>query len=97
MRELPFNIGKWLAWWLKVNTDGSCKQGRASGGGIVRDREGNFCFGFYCSRVHDDIIRAELEAILEGIIWFECLNIYHSLYGGDGLGNGLFNDLKSSQ
>lgn len=44
--------GTWLRWnkpehqQFKLNTDGSCKGGVSAGGGIVRNRQGDFVCGF---------------------------------------------------
>lgn len=51
-----------------MNTDGSKKGDHTSGGGIARDSNGNFIYGFNMVFDHHDILRAELKAILEGIL-----------------------------
>lgn len=64
--------GRWIAWskpeseLIKVNTDGSKRGGNTTGGGVLRDELGNFIFGFSTIFNHQDTLRAELEAILEG-------------------------------
>lgn len=65
--------GRWLSWSkpehheLKLNVDGSCKGHMSAGGGLVRDRNGDFLFGFSAPYDHDDALGAELQSLLDGM------------------------------
>lgn len=65
--------GMWLRWnkpehqQFKLNTDGSRKGGVSAGGGIVRNRQGDFVCGFTMPYGFDDVILAELQAVYDGI------------------------------
>lgn len=73
--------GRWLLWskptmgMVKMNTDDSCKGLRGSDGGILRSHSGLFLYGFSLLLSHNDIVRAELDAILEGIRLCKRMNI----------------------
>lgn len=66
--------GTWLRWnkpehqQFKLNTDGSCKGGVSAGGGIVRNRQGDFVCGFNVPYEFDDVISAELHALYDNIL-----------------------------
>lgn len=74
VKSVVVKKGRWLAWskpelgLIKVNTDGSKRSESTTGGGILRDANGLFLFGFGTKFTHQDILKAELEAILEGIL-----------------------------
>lgn len=77
----PVRRGKWVAWqkpgrerW-KLNTDGSKKWKSTSGGGILRDENGDFVYGFSHPYTHSEIIHAELQAIIDGIIYIQTMGI----------------------
>lgn len=50
-----------------MNVDGALKNSLTSGGGIARNSEGEVMGGFSCPFDYDDILAAELDAILEGV------------------------------
>ncbi|PKA48256.1 Putative ribonuclease H protein [Apostasia shenzhenica] len=52
---------------IKLNTVGFFVDGRASGGGIARDHEGNFVFAFHCEFGVNDALSADLYACLFGL------------------------------
>lgn len=45
LKELTY-LGILLYRWFKLNTDGSITFGQAIGGGVLRDSEGKWFFGF---------------------------------------------------
>lgn len=65
--------GRWLKWnkpeqqEFKLNVDGACKGHTSAGGGLVRDRQGDFKFGFSTPYDHDDALGAELQALCDGM------------------------------
>lgn len=66
IHEPVFRRGRWVAWIkpgsnvYKLNTDGSRKGNAATGGGVLRDSEGDFILGFTTHFKHSDALRAEL-------------------------------------
>lgn len=73
--------GRWLLWSkpsvgkVKMNTDGSRKGGRGTTGGVLRGKTGTFCYGFSVPLQTNDILDAELEGILDGILLCHRMNI----------------------
>lgn len=55
---------------FKLNTDGARKAQASAGGGVVRDRQGNFMCGFgYPYEIEtEDVIEAEFQAMLDGML-----------------------------
>lgn len=72
MKATMVKTGKWIVWakldpgMIKINTDGSKRGEKTTGGGVVRNESGHFVVDFSMTLDHQDILRAELEAILEG-------------------------------
>lgn len=59
----PVN-GKWsppLSGYLKLNVYGSFKDGRGSFGGILRDNDGNWVWGFSSKCSNSNPLNAELQ------------------------------------
>ncbi|XP_071939796.1 uncharacterized protein [Coffea arabica] len=52
---------------LKFNSDASVNQGRASGGGLLRDYQGKVIFAFYKEFGEQDVLSAESLALLFGL------------------------------
>ncbi|XP_071920627.1 uncharacterized protein [Coffea arabica] len=52
---------------LKLNSDASVNQGRASGGGLLRDSQGKLIFAFYKEFGEQDVLSAESLALLFGL------------------------------
>lgn len=89
VRTIETKKGRWIAWskpepgWIKVNTDGS-KHGKiTTGGGVFRDESGRFIFCFCTKFPHQDSLRAELEAILEGALACKQMGITHYILQTD--------------
>lgn len=66
--------GKWLCWnkperlEFKLNVDGSCKDRTSAGGGLVRNRQGDFICCFCASYEFDDATLAEIQALHDRMI-----------------------------
>lgn len=81
VRAIENKKGRWIAWakpesgWVKVNTDGSKRGDNTTGGGIFRDESGSFIFDFCTKFAHSDVLRAELQSILEGTMACKQLGI----------------------
>jgi ribonuclease HI len=56
-----------VAPWLKVNTNGSVRDGLAACGAIFRDYAGGFCCGFSCRLNVSSVLHLELLAIIISI------------------------------
>lgn len=73
--------GRWLLWSkpsmgkVKMNTDGSRKGGRGTTGVLLRGQTGTFFYGFSVPLQTNDILDAELEGILDGILLCHRMNI----------------------
>lgn len=52
---------------LKLNIDASSRGNETTSGRVCRDANGEFVFGFVMKLTHSDILRAELEAIWQGL------------------------------
>ena len=52
---------------LKFNSDASVVQGRATGGGLLRDGQGKLIFAFYKEFGEQDVLGAECMALLFGL------------------------------
>lgn len=52
---------------LKLNIDGSCVNGLAACGGLIRDEMGSFICGFYCNLGSSTSIHAELWGLTHGL------------------------------
>lgn len=74
VKNVEVKKGKWLAWEkpgdgiLKLNTDGSVKDNAATGGGVVPDSRGEFVLGYALKLTHQDVLQAELEAIIQSLV-----------------------------
>lgn len=74
IKHLVLKRGKWLAWEkpsgrsLKPNTDGSRTGAATTGGGVVRDSNGDFVLGYVLKCSHNDVLQAELDAIIRGLM-----------------------------
>lgn len=73
VRSIPIKKGKWL-WWskpqtseYKLNVDGSVKGVFSAGGGVVRNRQGDFVCGFSAPYDVKDVVEAELQALIDGL------------------------------
>lgn len=53
--------------FLKMNVDGSKMGSATTAGGVFRDSNGEFIFGFAIKLSHSDILQAELQAIWHGL------------------------------
>ncbi|PKA66257.1 hypothetical protein AXF42_Ash006954 [Apostasia shenzhenica] len=53
--------------FVKLNFDGILCDGKAAGGGIIRDSEGNFIYAYHCVFNCDNVIIAEILAALFGM------------------------------
>lgn len=53
---------------FKLNTDGSKKGSHTTGGGGLRDDQGDAIFAFAMPLHHSDILQVELDALLQGLI-----------------------------
>lgn len=51
----------------KLNTDASVRQGRAAGGGLLRDHEGKLVFAFYKEFGEADVLMAETLSLYHGL------------------------------
>ncbi|GLT82219.1 hypothetical protein SLE2022_006230 [Rubroshorea leprosula] len=64
---------RWVRWhppedgFLKLNTDGSLRQGSASAGGLIRDSNGNWLHGFLVNIGRATSLVAELWGLREGL------------------------------
>lgn len=73
IKSVPFWQGKWVSWQephhpgLKLNADGSRRCGATTGGGVVRDSNGEFMLGFSVKYSHSDVFQAELDSIVHGL------------------------------
>lgn len=69
-----FKPGKWIRWippdfgLVKLNTDGSCIQGIAAGGGIARDHNGSVLLSFSNNYGQATSMEAETKALLDGLM-----------------------------
>lgn len=63
--------------FVKLNTDGSCKDGICSGGGAVRDSMGKLIMAFSIPLGHGSSNWAEAMAFLFGLNW--CIERGHNL------------------
>ncbi|KAL0012166.1 hypothetical protein SO802_007274, partial [Lithocarpus litseifolius] len=65
----PVHWSKPVNGWVKLNTDGSSlgNPGRAGGGGLIRDEEGNWIVGFACKIGSTTSFLAELWALRDGL------------------------------
>lgn len=69
----PQRRGIWCKWdtpasgWLKLNFDGSARDGRITGGGVVRDEECRFILGYSIYFGEGSNNRAEFLALAEGL------------------------------
>ena len=66
----PMN-GRWFLpppGYVKLNVDGSVINGNATYGGVLRDHEGNWVWGFTGSCGHSSPLAAELLALKEGLV-----------------------------
>lgn len=66
-----------------MNVDGAIKNSLTSGGGIARNSEGEVMGGFSCPFDYDDILAAELDAILEGvkmILYQKILGLHQNVF-----------------
>nr|XP_027075907.1 uncharacterized protein LOC113699758 [Coffea arabica] len=52
----------------KLNTDASVVNGKASGGGVLRDSHGRVIFAFYKEFGEKSVLQAEALAVLEGLL-----------------------------
>lgn len=74
VRTVVVRKGRWVNWTkpeqhdFKLNVDGSCKGSIGAGGGLVRDRQGDFLFGFSMPCDHSDALGAEIQALYEGLL-----------------------------
>lgn len=73
--------GRWVAWskpaigqW-KINTDGSKKENHTSGGGVIRNEKGDLVYGFSHPYTHSEILHAQLQAIIDGLIYSHTLGL----------------------
>lgn len=72
-RPPPQRRGIWCKWdtpasrWLKLNFDGSDRDGRIIGGGVVRDDEGRFILGYSIYFGEGSNNREEFLALAEGL------------------------------
>ena len=66
---IPIGWEKPLEGWMKLNLDGSAlgNLGRAGGGGIIRDHEGDWIRGYARALGNTNSIVAELRALRDGL------------------------------
>lgn len=73
VKEIGLRRGKWVRWTkpsdqcVTLNVDGSRRGMETTAGGVLRDANGDFMFGFAVKLTHADILQAELEAIWYGL------------------------------
>lgn len=81
----PIRRGKWLIWnkpptgLYKLNTDGSKKGESTAGGGVLKDNNGDIIYGFCHRYSHKEIVHAELQAILDGLIYLQAMEIKNAI------------------
>lgn len=56
---------------VKMNTDGSKVGDKTFGGGVLGDANGDFLYGFCHQYNHKEVIHAELQAIVDGLIYLQ--------------------------
>ena len=73
--------------WFKLNTDGSSigNPGKAGGGGVLRDSNGNWVRGFSSSFGITSSIQAELRALKDGLVMALELNVLYLVVEMDSL------------
>ena len=59
----------------KLNTDASVANGRASGGGVLRDSNGRLVFAFYKEFGEKGVLQAEALAVRDGLLVCEAKGI----------------------
>lgn len=73
VKEGVVSRGKWIRWMkpeihkFKLNVDGSRRGQITTGGGVVRDSNGDIVIGFAVRFHHNDSLQAELEALWHGL------------------------------
>lgn len=73
VKAIAHRQGKWIGWskplldTFKLNTDGSRKGAVATGGGLVRDSNGDMVVAFAVRFNHQDVLQAELDDLLQGL------------------------------
>uniref|UniRef100_M1DFI8 RNase H family protein n=1 Tax=Solanum tuberosum TaxID=4113 RepID=M1DFI8_SOLTU len=55
--------------FVKINSDGSCKDGYCGGGGVIRDHRGHLIFAYSLNLGHGTNNWAEAKALLYGVEW----------------------------
>ncbi|WMV07272.1 hypothetical protein MTR67_000657, partial [Solanum verrucosum] len=55
--------------FVKINSDGSCKDGCCGGGGMIRDHRGHLIFAYSLNLGHGTNNWAEAKALLYGVEW----------------------------
>lgn len=74
VRGVDIKKGRWVQWNkpdehdLKLNIDGACTGHTAAGGGLVRDKQGDFVFGFSNPYEHEDALGADIQALYDGLV-----------------------------
>lgn len=58
---------------VELNMDGSKKANGTSGGGVIRDDHGDLVYEFNHQYNHSEVIHAELQAIIDGLIYIQIL------------------------
>ncbi|XP_015167940.1 uncharacterized protein [Solanum tuberosum] len=70
---------KWLKpsnSFVKINSDGSCKDGYCGGGGVIRDHRGHLIFAYSLNLGHSTNNWAEAKALLYGIEWLHISRLF---------------------
>lgn len=66
--------GRWLRWLkqrvqqIKLNVDGTYRNGASGGGGIVRDSNGDFICGFTVPYQFEDATESEIQTLHDGMV-----------------------------
>lgn len=71
----------WATWTrppvgtVKLNKDGSKRDNEAACGGLLRDSNDDLIFAFVIRHDHQDVLQAELDALLQCLRMCEVLHI----------------------
>lgn len=83
VKTLAIRRGKWILWsklssaTFKLNTDGSRKGAVTTDRGLARDSNGDMVVSVAIRFNHQDVLQAELDALLQGLLSYANRNFLH--------------------